>query len=240
MSTAYKLDYSGGIGPTLAMPLRLPEQYNPDGWTHLHVWPASTWNEVLRRTIDVAGSIVLLLLTLPVMAAAILAIRLTSRGPAVFRQVRAGRYGQPFVMYKLRTMRHNAPHLRLAEQDEGRNGPAFKLRNDPRVTHIGRLLRRTSIDELPQLLNVLRGEMSLVGPRPLPLHQVRLGTLSERARISVKPGLTGLWQVSGRADIPYDEWVELDLYYVQHRSIRLDLQILLKTIPAVLTCRGAY
>ena len=115
-----------------------------------------------------------------------------------------------------------------------------KLKNDPRVTFLGRFLRTTSMDELPQIINVLRGHMSLVGPRPLPLDEVRFDTFAERARLTVKPGMTGLWQVSGRADIPYDEWLELDLYYVQNRSLALDLLILLRTIPAVLSCRGAY
>jgi lipopolysaccharide/colanic/teichoic acid biosynthesis glycosyltransferase len=168
-------------------------------------------------------------------------IKLTSRGPIFFSQKRAGKMGKPFTMHKFRTMK-------IACDDDvypkefigGWNGPVFKDRNDPRITWVGKWLRKMSIDELPQLINVIRGEMSLVGPRPLPLDQVRFDSVEEKSRLTVKPGITGLWQVSGRSDIPYDEWLEMDLYYIQHQSLWLDVQLLLQTIPAVLSGKGAY
>jgi lipopolysaccharide/colanic/teichoic acid biosynthesis glycosyltransferase len=197
---------------------------------------------VFKRVLDVALGVTLLACTLPLLGAAMLAIRLTSRGPALFRQQRAGRDGTPFTMYKLRTMYAGAEKDRgLVESlNEHTVGPCFKSQRDPRVTPVGRLLRSTSIDELPQLLNVILGDMSLVGPRPLPLGEVSTATHAERMRLTVKPGLTCLWQISGRTEIPYDEWIMLDLHYVQNRSTGLDLRILLQTIPAVLSGRGAY
>lgn len=196
---------------------------------------------VLKRAIDCVLAVVMLALAAPVMLVAAAAVKCTSKGPVFFRQLRAGRGGRPFIVYKFRSMVDGAQEWR--RQLSGLNeleGPVFKLRRDPRLTRVGRLLRRTSIDELPQLLNVLRGEMSLVGPRPLPLDELRASSPAERRRLDVLPGLTCLWQISGRCEIPYAEWMQLDLYYVQHRSLALDLQILLRTIPAVLSCRGAY
>lgn len=197
--------------------------------------------EATKRTLDRLLAALLLLLLAPVMFAAAVAVKCTSAGPVLFCQRRAGRNGRPFVMYKFRSMVREADGLRphLVEQNESQ-GPVFKLRHDPRLTRVGRLLRRTSIDELPQLFNVLRGEMSLVGPRPLPLDEVRVSTSAERRRLSVRPGLTCLWQISGRCEIPYDEWMQLDLLYIEHRGLALDLEILLRTIPAVLSGRGAY
>jgi lipopolysaccharide/colanic/teichoic acid biosynthesis glycosyltransferase len=176
------------------------------------------------------------------MGAAALLIRLSSPGPVLFRQQRAGLNGQPFTMLKFRTMVTNAEQLKqeLAALNE-MSGPVFKVTNDPRITPIGRFLRKWSIDELPQLLNVLRGEMSLVGPRPLPVDEVRrFDDPAHRRRLSVKPGLTCLWQVSGRNDVKdFKEWVRLDLEYIDNWSLWLDLKILLRTIPAVFAGTGA-
>jgi lipopolysaccharide/colanic/teichoic acid biosynthesis glycosyltransferase len=198
--------------------------------------------QAARRTIDLVVASALLVAVLPVLAAAAVAIRLTNPGPVFFQQVRAGRNGRPFQMYKLRTMYLGAEgdKHRVANLNEMPDGPCFKIRRDPRVTPVGRFLRRSSIDELPQLVNVLRGEMTLVGPRPLPLDEIRTNTWTERQRLSVTPGLTCLWQISGRTEIPYSEWIILDQFYIQNRCLALDLKILLKTVPAVISGRGAY
>ncbi|WP_246458698.1 sugar transferase [Streptomyces himalayensis] len=195
---------------------------------------------LVKRFIDVVGSLALLLLTAPLITVIGVAIAATSPGGVLFRQARAGHNGRPFKMLKFRTMRAGADAQRdaLAACNET-NGHLFKLRDDPRITPVGRLLRRLSLDELPQLINVLRGEMSLVGPRPLPLNDSDY-TGPARARLSVLPGLTGLWQISGRSDLPWEDMVRLDLHYVKHRSLGLDLAILVRTIPAVLTARGAH
>jgi lipopolysaccharide/colanic/teichoic acid biosynthesis glycosyltransferase len=169
-------------------------------------------------------------------------VKLTSPGPAIFRQRRAGLHGQPFEMLKFRTMIADAESKR--EELESFNvmqGPVFKLDNDPRITPLGRWLRKTSIDELPQLINVLKGEMSLVGPRPLPVYEVeKFAEAKHRRRLSMKPGLTCLWQVSGRNKVTdFQEWVRLDLEYIDHWSIILDIYILLRTIPVVIAGIGA-
>lgn len=197
---------------------------------------------VVSRMLDVAISCIALALAAPIMLVAAVAIKLTSRGPVFFKQPRAGRGHVPFTMYKLRTMYNGADDDKelFRRLNSLPTGPCFKMRNDPRVTTVGRWLRRTSIDELPQFLNVLRGDMSLVGPRPLPLDEVRTDTADQRLRLSVKPGITCLWQVSGRTEIPYEEWLALDVWYIRNRSLALDLQILFKTLPAVLSGRGAY
>ena len=176
----------------------------------------------------------------PVLALIAVAIRLDSRGPVFFTQERGGLNGRPFRMLKFRTMRVGAESERetLMQQNE-LDGPVFKIRQDPRVTRMGRLLRRTSLDELPQLLNVLFGQMSLVGPRPLPLVETAQLHGSQRRRMSMAPGLTCLWQVSGRNEIGFDQWMALDLQYIDQWSLWLDLTILLKTVPVVLTGRGA-
>jgi len=155
--------------------------------------------------------------------------------------VRLGLNGRPFKVFKFRSMYKNADQLQAAllAYNEAK-GPIFKIKDDPRVTAIGKLLRRTSFDELPQLINVLRGEMSLVGPRPHPLSDVARYEEWHKARLAVKPGLTGLWQVRGRSDLSFDEGILMDLYYIEHQSLRLYFQILLRTIPAVLSGRGAY
>jgi len=222
------------------IPVLLPDEYNLNGEQFVAGWPSSADYQVIKRILDVSLSIFLLILSLPILIVAGIAIKITSKGPVIFKQRRAGLCGRPFTMYKLRTMvRDMDDEMILFRQGQG-NSPVFKLKDDPRITRVGRFLRRTSIDELPQLVNVILGDMSLVGPRPLPLDQVRLTNLEERSRLSVKPGLTGLWQVSGRADVPYTEWLAMDFYYIQHRDLWLDFLILLKTVPAVLSCKGAY
>lgn len=197
---------------------------------------------MIKRMVDVVGALVLLVvLAIPMLIVALL-IRLTSPGPVLFKQQRAGLNGRPFTMYKFRSMVTNAEQLRHElEQLNEMSGPVFKLTDDPRVTPIGRFLRRYSIDELPQLINVLRGEMSLVGPRPLPVDEVaRFDDVAHRRRLSVKPGLTCLWQISGRSELrDFKEWVRLDLEYIDHWSLWLDFKILLRTIPVVLTAKGA-
>jgi lipopolysaccharide/colanic/teichoic acid biosynthesis glycosyltransferase len=170
------------------------------------------------------------------------AIKFTSPGPVLFRQQRSGLSGAPFTLYKFRTMITNAEQFKheLEAMNE-MSGPVFKLTNDPRITPIGRWLRKYSLDELPQLWNALRGEMSLVGPRPLPVDEVkRFDNLAHRRRLSMKPGLTCLWQISGRNQISdFKEWVRLDLEYIDHWSLWLDLKILLLTVPVVLRGTGA-
>ncbi|MBC7544472.1 MAG: sugar transferase [Candidatus Sericytochromatia bacterium] len=190
--------------------------------------------------IVLAGSTLLVLLPLLLLIA--LAIRLDSTGPALYPHTRLGRRGRPFTMYKFRSMCPDAEHLKKHLQHLNTlKGPVFKLPDDPRITRIGRLLRRTSLDELPQLLNVVRGDMSLVGPRPpLPAEAATYATWHWR-RMDVIPGLTGLWQISGRASEPdFDRWVAWDLRYIDEWSLGLDLRIMLYTIPAVLRGHGAY
>lgn len=194
----------------------------------------------VKALFDRAAAAVLLLLLLPLLLLLVVLVRLDSPGTALFAQWRGGLNGRRFRMLKFRTMREGAEAerdglLRANEMD----GPVFKLGADPRVTRLGRLLRRWSLDELPQLVNVLRGEMSLVGPRPLPMVETDALDGWRRRRLSVKPGLTGLWQVSGRNDLGFEEWMKLDLQYVDNWSLGLDLAILLRTLPAVLSRRGA-
>jgi lipopolysaccharide/colanic/teichoic acid biosynthesis glycosyltransferase len=199
--------------------------------------------DAAKRALDVAGATAGLLLLSPMFCAVALAIRLTTDGPALLRQTRIGENGTPFRLFKFRSMYNDAEARRaalLADNAHGEDSVTFKLKRDPRVTPIGRFLRRSSIDELPQLLNVLNGSMSLVGPRPpLPAEVARYNP-HQLQRLAAKPGLTCLWQVSGRADLPFPRQVELDIDYVTHRSLRLDVSILLRTVPAVLFARGAY
>ncbi len=202
----------------------------------------TSWPRLIKELMDLAGAFVAVVVWSPVMLAAAIAIKLTSRGPVLFRQERAGLNGKPFVMYKFRSMVTNAEQLKqeLARLNE-MSGPVFKVTDDPRVTKIGRVLRKRSIDELPQLFNVLRLEMSLVGPRPLPLEEVRrFDDLSHRRRLSVRPGLTCTWQVSGRNDVKdFNDWVRMDLEYIDNWSLWLDIKILWRTIWVVLLGRGA-
>lgn len=196
----------------------------------------------LSRSVDIMLSLIALILASPILLIAAAAIQLSSPGPVLFFQQRAGRGRKPFRMLKLRTMYLGAEDDKelFRPFNDLKGGPCFKIRRDPRVTGVGRFLRKFSIDELPQFWNVLRGDMALVGPRPLPVDEVAGGGTDQRLRHSVRPGLTCLWQVSGRTDIPFDEWLALDLWYVRNRSLWLDMAILIKTIPAVVSGRGAY
>jgi exopolysaccharide biosynthesis polyprenyl glycosylphosphotransferase len=204
--------------------------------------PDSSWPRVGKQLMDSVGSLLALAFGWPIFALIALFIKLTSPGPVFFRQQRSGINGRPFTIYKFRTMVTNAEQLKheLATMNE-MSGPVFKLTNDPRVTPIGKVLRKFSLDELPQLFNVLRGEMSLVGPRPLPVDEVkRFYDLAHRRRLSVKPGITCLWQISGRNNLSdFKEWVRLDLEYIDNWSLWLDLRILWRTLPAVLAGTGA-
>jgi exopolysaccharide biosynthesis polyprenyl glycosylphosphotransferase len=196
---------------------------------------------VVKRGIDVVGAAVGLVLLAPVFLAIATAIKLTSPGPVFFAQTRHGYRKRLFRMYKFRTMVTNAEELLATlEAFNEVSGPVFKIRRDPRITLVGRFLRRTSLDELPQLLNVLRGEMSLVGPRPLPTRDVsKFVEAWPMRRFSVPPGLTCLWQISGRNDVQFGDWMRLDLQYIDSWSLTLDLRILLSTLPAVVRGSGA-
>jgi exopolysaccharide biosynthesis polyprenyl glycosylphosphotransferase len=209
----------------------------------------SLTGNTIKRIVDVLVSSIALLLLSPLFLAAIILIRLDSPGPAVFRQKRVGRNGREFVLYKLRSMKSGCDakvHMdyvaRLIldnESGKSRNG-CFKLEHDVRITRIGRLLRKTSLDELPQLVNVLRGEMSLVGPRPALSYEVDIYKPWYAGRLLAKPGMTGLWQVGGRSEKNFDEMVELDLKYIKSWSLWLDFKILLKTVQVVLKRQGAF
>jgi lipopolysaccharide/colanic/teichoic acid biosynthesis glycosyltransferase len=200
----------------------------------------------IKRIIDRVGAAVALLVFSPVMMLIAVLIRLDSRGPVLFRQERVGRGGRTFWILKFRTMTVDAED-RLSEleaRNESAGGVLFKMRRDPRITPLGRLLRRTSLDELPRLFNVLRGEMSLVGPRPLQLRDCALLRRSDPAgyhkRHQVLPGITGLWQVSGRSDLGFAQMLDLDTRYIEVASLRMDLRIIAQTIKVLLTCKGAY
>jgi lipopolysaccharide/colanic/teichoic acid biosynthesis glycosyltransferase len=177
----------------------------------------------------------------PILALTAVAIKLDSRGPVLFRQTRIGRDGTPFTMFKFRSMGTDAEKRRAALLDTSdREGVCFKSRNDPRVTRVGRFIRRFSIDELPQILNVLRGEMAIVGPRPALPSEVAAYPARALGRLSVKPGITGLWQVSGRATIGFDQMVEMDLSYASSRTLLLDVALIMRTFGAVASGRGAF
>jgi exopolysaccharide biosynthesis polyprenyl glycosylphosphotransferase len=195
----------------------------------------------VKRSFDLVVSVAVLVLFLPVWALIALAVKLSSSGPVLYRDRRVGVGEHEFDMLKFRTMYDDAAEQQeRLERENDADGALFKLRRDPRVTSVGKLLRRFSLDEIPQLFNVLRGQMSLVGPRPLPLRDFRRLEDWHRKRYLVLPGMTGLWQVSGRSDLGFDELVRLDFYYLENWSLGLDVSILLKTIPAVLARRGAY
>lgn len=202
--------------------------------------PSNPFQLLFKRAVDLGVSLVLFLASLPVQLLAVLAIKLSSRGPIFFRQVRCGLNGRHFTLLKFRTM-HAGAEERLQEISHlnEMSPPVFKASNDPRLTLVGRILRRLSIDELPQLLNVIVGDMSLVGPRPPLPEEVAHYQPWQRRRLSMKPGLTCLWQVSGRSDLDFDRWMALDLKYIDTWSPMLDLKILLKTVPAVLSGKGA-
>jgi exopolysaccharide biosynthesis polyprenyl glycosylphosphotransferase len=204
--------------------------------------PDASWEGVGKQLLDLFGALALILALSPILLVLSLLVKLTSKGPIFFRQQRSGLNGRPFTIYKFRTMVTNAEQLKheLAAMNE-MSGPVFKIARDPRITPFGRFLRKYSLDELPQLFNVLRGEMSLVGPRPLPVDEVkRFNDFAHRRRLSVKPGLTCLWQVSGRNNVSdFKDWVRLDLEYIDNWSFWLDLKILCRTVPVVVTGAGA-
>jgi exopolysaccharide biosynthesis polyprenyl glycosylphosphotransferase len=207
----------------------------------LHSAPSISWRTEAKRIIDFVGSLLLLLLCSPLLLLAAIAIKLDSTGPVLFVQERMGYNKRRFRMIKFRTMTVDAEaRMKDLEHLNEKDGPVFKIRSDPRMTRVGRLLRKLSIDELPQLVNVLFGDMSLVGPRPLPMRDVLgLNVAWQKRRFSVKPGLTCLWQVSGRSNLSFEEWMQLDLEYIDRWSLALDCKILLRTIPAILTAEGA-
>jgi lipopolysaccharide/colanic/teichoic acid biosynthesis glycosyltransferase len=203
--------------------------------------PSSFYLRWGKRWLDVAGALIGLVLGAPILIIAAICIKLESRGPVLYRSRRVGRAGRTFTFLKLRSMvngadrhRHHLSHLNESD------GPVFKIARDPRVTRIGRFLRTTSIDELPQLFNVLRGEMSLVGPRPPLAEEVLQYEPWQFRRLEVRPGLTCLWQISGRSRIGFQEWMRLDLEYIRSQNFALDVRILIRTIPAVLSREGAY
>jgi exopolysaccharide biosynthesis polyprenyl glycosylphosphotransferase len=207
-------------------------------WRERH-WQVYEW--VVKRALDILLASLGLVAMLPFWLVIVLAIRLDSPGPAIFVQERVGQHGRRFRFYKFRSMYVDAE--RRLDEMLARNevdGPVFKIRIDPRVTPLGGFLRRTSLDELPQLINVLKGEMSMVGPRPPIPREVQEYRPSDIFRLSVKPGLTCLWQISGRSNVSFDQWMEYDREYVRHMSLWLDVSILLRTVGAVLTMRGAY
>jgi lipopolysaccharide/colanic/teichoic acid biosynthesis glycosyltransferase len=209
------------------MPLRAPARPGP----------ATDW----KRPLDLGVVILGLIAIWPLFLLIALAIRLSSAGPVFFVQTRIGRDGRPFGMIKFRSMYRDAEARRAAlVAQSDRDGLCFKSRNDPRITPVGRILRRLSLDELPQVINVLRGDMSLVGPRPALPEEVAAYPARALGRLAVPPGITGLWQVSGRADVGFDEMIDLDLAYVRDASLATDLAILMRTTGAVVTGRGAY
>ena len=209
---------------------------------HKVLWSVRVqWLRYLKRGLDLLILTLALLVVLPLGHLTALAIRLDSPGPVIFRQTRVGKWGKLFVCYKFRSMAIDAEErkqaLLLANEADG---PIFKIQNDPRMTRVGRLIRKASIDELPQLINILKGDMSFVGPRPPLPSEVSLYEYEQRRRLNAVPGLTGLQQVSGRSDLPFERWVELDLQYINEQSLGKDVVILLKTIPTVIFGKGAY
>ncbi len=195
----------------------------------------------LKRVLDISVASIAIVLTSPIMLVTAILIKLESPGPVIFKQVRVGKDGEHFYCYKFRSMYVDAEQrLRELQAKNEADGPVFKMKRDPRVTRVGRVIRKLSIDELPQLFNVLKGEMSLVGPRPALPSEVAKYTYEQIGRLHAIPGITGLQQVSGRSDLDFKRWVELDLQYIAEQSIWKDIEILLRTIPAVLLGRGAY
>jgi exopolysaccharide biosynthesis polyprenyl glycosylphosphotransferase len=211
-----------------------------DGYIHYLSVRHKPVQLAFKRLLDVAASSVALGLLSPLMIGVAAGIKMTSRGPVLFKQQRVGRHGRPFNMLKFRSMIANAEELKaklMAMNEQA--GPVFKIKQDPRITPVGRFIRKFSIDEVPQLINVLRGEMSLVGPRPPVPSEVAKYEAWQRRRLSVRPGLTCVWQVSGRNEISFEEWMYLDMQYIDHWSLAQDFQLILKTVPVVLTGRGA-
>ncbi len=196
---------------------------------------------LVKRTADIVLSLTGMILLSPLFAVIAAAVAMEGEGGVIFRQQRAGWKNRPFTMYKFRTMVKNAAAMRAEmERFNELDGPAFKMKNDPRVTKVGRFLRKTSLDELPQLFNVLKGDMSLVGPRPLPIYESEKCTEAQLQRLLVKPGITCYWQACGRNDVSFDEWMEMDMRYIREQGIKTDCMILLQTVKAVLSGKGAY
>jgi exopolysaccharide biosynthesis polyprenyl glycosylphosphotransferase len=208
---------------------------------------------IAKRFMDVSVSGLAVIVFAPLLLLIAVLVKASSPGPVLFRQIRAGRDGSPFTFHKFRTMKHNigdtihreyatnfigGKELRL--RDEKMDKKVYKMPDDPRITRIGRVLRRTSLDELPQLFNVIRGDMSLVGPRPPIAYELTIYKEWHKRRLKAKPGITGLWQVSGRSSVPFHDMVLLDLYYINRWSLSLDVEIIMKTIPVVLCGKGAY
>jgi lipopolysaccharide/colanic/teichoic acid biosynthesis glycosyltransferase len=198
--------------------------------------------KIMKVVIDYTLTPFAIILAMPIFIFTTLAIYIDDPGPIIFKAKRVGKDGKQFYFFKFRSMRVNADQMKdaLLAQNESKDGVIFKMKRDPRITRVGRLIRRTSIDELPQLFNVIRGDMSLVGPRPPLPREVALYTLEERKRLHVKPGITGRWQISGRSDIPFQQQVQYDLEYINSKGIWKDIKILLQTIPAVIGGKGAY
>lgn len=196
---------------------------------------------ICKRIMDVVCSAAALAVLSPIFLAVAVAIKLEDKGPVIFTQNRTGKDGKVFRMYKFRSMYVDAEKRRseLLARNEA-DGPLFKIADDPRVTKVGRFIRRTSIDELPQLVNILKGEMSIVGPRPLVTYEQNQCTEYQAQRLLVKPGLTCIWQVSGRSDTSFDELIEMDLEYIRNQSLWLDIKLILKTVVVVFTHKGAY
>ena len=195
---------------------------------------------IIKRSADIALSVLALIILSPVFLITAIAIKMEDGGNCIFRQERSGWNGKVFLMYKFRSMVAEAPslHQEMLKHNE-MDGPVFKMKDDPRVTKVGKFIRKTSIDELPQLLNIIKGEMSIVGPRPLPVYEQEKCNEYQNQRLLVKPGLTCYWQASGRNDIPFSEWIEMDLRYIEEASVWTDFKILVKTFGAVLSGNGA-
>lgn len=211
-------------------------------WRKIWLWRlVISLSFLLKRFLDIAGALFGLLVFSPVFALIVLAVFLEDRGPVFFRQTRVGVHGRLFQMLKFRSMVPDADKLKddLLEQNES-DGALFKMRHDPRITKTGRIIRKLSLDELPQLWNVLKGEMSLVGPRPPVIREVQEYSVHDRGRLGIKPGITCFWQVSGRSELNFQQQVDLDLKYINSQSLKLDVLLLLKTIPAVILGKGAY
>lgn len=211
------------------------ERYGEQSDEFLYSEEDETTNNItykfIKRTIDIIGSLFGLIILSPILLIVMVAIKIESRGPVVFAQERVGYKGKRFKMYKFRSMVENAEELKEKLKDQNEmNGPMFKMKNDPRVTRVGRIIRKTSIDEIPQFVNVLKGDMSLVGPRPSLVKEVEEFDDWMLRRLDVKPGLTCYWQVSGRNDINFEEWMKLDIKYIEEQSILVDIKLILKTV----------
>jgi lipopolysaccharide/colanic/teichoic acid biosynthesis glycosyltransferase len=212
-------------------------------WTRRMAWKiAMAGTQIAKRALDIFGSAALIIALSPVFFTIALCIKLEDGGPIIFAQTRVGKYGRLFKMFKFRSMCMDA-EARLAEllsRNQHSNGITFKIKDDPRITKIGKWIRALSLDELPQLFNVFRGEMSLVGPRPPVPREVAKYTIQDRRRLEITPGITCFWQVGGRAEIDFPQQVELDVLYIEQQSLWTDVKLLLKTIPAVVNRKGAY